>query len=70
MQDVINSLDRVVYDLKVLKIDLENLFEEDDFEMEEKVSMILSMREQNLSIDDIATLSGLSIRDVVDILGL
>lgn len=70
MQDVINSLDRVIYDLKILKIDLENLFEEDDFEMEEKVNMILSMREQNLSIDDIATLSGLSIRDVVDILGL
>lgn len=70
MQDVINSLDRVVYDLKILKINLENLFEEDDFEMEEKVNMILSMREQNLSIDDIATLSGLSIRDVVDILGL
>ena len=70
MQDVINSLDRVIYDLKILKIDLENLFEEDDFEMKEKVNMILSMREQNLSIDDIATLSGLSIRDVVDILGL
>ena len=70
MQDVIISLDRVIYDLKILKIDLENLFEEDDFEMEEKEDMILSMREQNLSIDDIATLSGLSIRDVVDILGL
>ena len=70
MQDVIISLDRVIYDLKILQIDLENLFEEDDFEMEEKEDMILSMIEQNLSIDDIATLSGLSIRDVVDILGL
>ncbi len=70
MENVIKSLDRLVDDIKLLKINLENIYKDSEFEMEEKIEMVLSMREKNFSIDEISNLTGYSIRDVVDILDL
>ena len=70
MENLIKSLDRLVDDIKLLKINLENIYKDSEFEMEEKIEMILSMREKNFSIDEISNLTGYSIRDVVDILDL
>lgn len=70
MENVIKSLDRLVDDIKLLKINLENIYKDSEFEMEEKIEMVLSMREKKFSIDEISNLTGYSIRDVVDILDL
>ena len=70
MENLIKSLDRLVDDIKLLKINLENIYKDSEFEMEEKIEMVLSMREKNFSIDEISNLTGYSIRDVVDILDL
>ena len=70
MENVIKSLDRLVDDIKLLKINLENIYKDSEFEMEEKIEKVLSMREKNFSIDEISNLTGYSIRDVVDILDL
>ena len=70
MESVIKSLDRLVDDIKLLKINLENIYKDSEFEMEEKIEMVLSMREKKFSIDEISNLTGYSIRDVVDILDL
>ena len=70
MDNINKSIDELINSLRKFKDDLENYYIENEFELDKKIDMIISMRENNFSVDEISNLSGLSIREVVDILDL
>ena len=66
MLEIVNQIDKIMDELQVIRFDLE----EDLNEIEDKKDLIISLREKNFSIDDISKITNLSIRNIVDILGL
>ena len=70
MLDIINHIENIIDDLNIVKYDLEESLSDKDFELEEKRDLVISMREKGLCIDDISSLTNLSIRKVIDILGI